>query len=380
MTAAADEDAAEAGPLGLFQARLTAGELAPDPLQARAAKRLQQLWDELQDYHPQASGGFLARLGLAKPLPRPPKGLYIYGRVGRGKSMLMDAFFSTVPGEKKKRRVHFFAFMAEVHARIHARRAEKGDPIAPVAQDIARETSVLCFDEFHVVDIADAMILGRLFAALFAAGVVVVATSNRAPDKLYEGGLQRERFLPFIDLLKERLDVIELDGPRDYRLQRFKGRQVYFTPPDAKAAAALARAFADLTDNATPVRESVTVLGREIDVPRAAKSVAWFTFEELCVNALGPNDYLALIGLFHTFILEAIPRMNFERRNEAKRFNIFIDTLYDAHGNLVCSAEAPPQDLYTEGDGAFEFQRTVSRLIEMQSDDYIAERRDGNGG
>jgi len=312
--------------------------------------------------------------------PRPPKGLYIYGRVGRGKSMLMDAFFSTVPGEKKKRRVHFFAFMAEVHARIHARRAEKGDPIAPVAQDIARETSVLCFDEFHVVDIADAMILGRLFAALFAAGVVVVATSNRAPDKLYEGGLQRERFLPVIDLLKERLDVIELDGPRDYRLQRFKGRQVYFTPPDAKAAAALARAFADLTDNATPARESVTVLGREIDVPRAAKSVAWFTFEELCVNALGPNDYLALIGLFHTFILEAIPRMNFERRNEAKRFNIFIDTLYDAHGNLVCSAEAPPQELYSEGEGSFEFQRTVSRLIEMQSDDYIAARRDGNGG
>jgi len=380
LTAAADEDAAEAGPLGLFQARLTAGELAPDPLQARAAERLQQLWDELQDYHPQASGGFLARLGLAKPLPRPPKGLYIYGRVGRGKSMLMDAFFSTVPGEKKKRRVHFFAFMAEVHARIHARRAEKGDPIAPVAQDIARETSVLCFDEFHVVDIADAMILGRLFAALFAAGVVVVATSNRAPDKLYEGGLQRERFLPVIDLLKERLDVIELDGPRDYRLQRFKGRQVYFTPPDAKAAAALARAFADLTDNATPARESVTVLGREIDVPRAAKSVAWFTFEELCVNALGPNDYLALIGLFHTFILEAIPRMNFERRNEAKRFNIFIDTLYDAHGNLVCSAEAPPQELYSEGEGSFEFQRTVSRLIEMQSDDYIAARRDGNGG
>jgi len=375
----ADEDALAEGPLALFHARLTAGELAPDPLQARAASRLQQLWDELQDYHPQASGGFLARFGLGKPAPRPPKGLYIFGRVGRGKSMLMDAFFSTVSGEKK-RRVHFFAFMADVHARIHARRAEKGDPIAPVAQDIANETNVLCFDEFHVVDIADAMILGRLFAALFAAGVVVVATSNRAPDKLYEGGLQRERFLPFIDLLKERLDVIELDGPRDYRLQRFKGRQVYFTPPDAKAEAALAQAFADLTDGATPMRESLTVLGRELEVPRAAKNVAWFTFDELCMQPLGPNDYLALIGRYHTFILEAIPRMNFELRNEAKRFNILIDTLYDAHGNLVCSAEAPPQDLYTEGEGSFEFQRTVSRLIEMQSDDYIAARRDGNGG
>jgi cell division protein ZapE len=374
-----DADALAAGPLALFHARLTAGELAPDPLQARAAERLQQLWDELQDYQPHPAGGFLARLGLAKLPPRPPKGLYIFGRVGRGKSMLMDAFFATVPGEKK-RRVHFFSFMADVHARIHARRAEKGDPIAPVARDIASETKVLCFDEFHVVDIADAMILGRLFAALFAAGVVVVATSNRAPDKLYEGGLQRERFLPFIDLLKERLDIIELDGPRDYRLQRFKGRQVYFTPPDAKAKAALAQAFADLTDNAVPAREALTVLGREIEVPRAAKSVAWFTFDELCVNPLGPNDYLALIGRYHTFILETIPTMNFERRNEAKRFNIFIDTLYDAHGNLVCSAEAAPQDLYTEGDGSFEFQRTVSRLIEMQSDDYIAARRDGNGG
>jgi len=377
---AEDIDLEAEGPLALFRARLTHGELLPDALQERAAARLQELWHELKDYRPaNGSSGFLVRFGLAKPAPRPPKGLYIYGRVGRGKSMLMDAFFSTVPGEKK-RRVHFFAFMADIHARIHARRAEKGDPIAPVAQDIAGETTLLCFDEFHVVDIADAMILGRLFTALFAAGVVVVATSNRAPDELYEGGLQRERFLPFIDLLKERLDVIELDGPRDYRLQRFKGRQVYFTPPDVKARAALAQAFADLTDNATPSRETLTLLGREIEVPRAAKRVAWFTFEELCVEALGPNDYLALIGRYHTFILEAIPRMNFERRNEAKRFNIFIDTLYDAHGNIVCSAEAPPQALYTEGDGAFEFQRTVSRLIEMQSDDYIAARRDGNGG
>jgi cell division protein ZapE len=369
-----DEDATAEGPLAVFHARLTAGELAPDPLQASAAERLQQLWDELQNYQPKPGAGFLARLGFGKPAPRPPKGLYIYGRVGRGKSMLMDSFFATVQGIPK-RRVHFFAFMADVHARIHARRAEKGDPIAPVAQDIANETTLLCFDEFHVVDIADAMILGRLFAALFAAGVVVVATSNREPDRLYEGGLQRERFLPFIDLLKERLDVIELDGPRDYRLQRFKGRQVYFTPPDAKAEAALAQAFADLTDGATPERETLTVLGREIEVPRAAKNVAWFTFDELCIKALGPNDYLALVGRYHTFILDGIPKLNFERRNEAKRFNIFIDTLYDSHGNLVCSAEAPPQELYTEGEGSFEFQRTVSRLIEMQSDDYIAARR-----
>jgi cell division protein ZapE len=371
---AEDIDLEAQGPLALFRARLTHGELLPDILQERAAARLQLLWQELKDYRPGNGGGLLARFGLAKSAPRPPKGLYIYGRVGRGKSMLMDAFFATVPGEKK-RRVHFFAFMADVHARIHARRAEKGDPIVPVAQDIASETTLLCFDEFHVVDIADAMILGRLFAALFAAGVVVVATSNRAPDKLYGGGLQRERFLPFIDLLKERLDVIELDGPRDYRLQRFKGRKVYFTPPDTKATAALAQAFADLTDGATPERETLTVLGRELDVPRAAKNVAWFTFDELCMQPLGPNDYLAFVGRYHTFIVDGIPKLNFERRNEAKRFNILIDTLYDAHGNLVCSAEAPPQELYTDGDGSFEFQRTVSRLIEMQSDDYIAARR-----
>ncbi len=374
----ADEDETAEGPLALFHARLNARELHADPLQERAAARLQELWQELIDYRPANGGGFLARFGFGKPLPRPPKGLYIYGRVGRGKSMLMDAFFATLPMERK-RRVHFFAFMADVHARIHARRAEKGDPIAPVAQDIADETRVLCFDEFHVVDIADAMILGRLFAALFAAGVVVVATSNRAPDRLYEGGLQRERFLPFIDLLKERLDVIELDGPRDYRLQRFRGRQVYFTPADARAHAALAQAFADLSDGAPPASEALTVLGRDIDVPRAAKNVAWFTFAELCERPLGPNDYLALVGRYHTFILEGIPKLDFERRNEAKRFNIFIDTLYDAHGNLVCSAAAPPHDLYPEGDGSFEFQRTVSRLIEMQSDDYIAARRDANG-
>ena len=377
---AEDIDLEAQGPLALFRARLTHGELLPDALQARAAARLQLLWAELKDYRrPGNGGGWLARLGLAKPAPRPPKGVYIYGRVGRGKSMLMDAFFSTVTREKK-RRVHFFAFMADIHARIHARRAEKGDPLGPVAQDIAAETTVLCFDEFHVVDIADAMILGRLFAALFAAGVVVIATSNRAPDHLYEGGLQRERFLPFIELLKERLDIVELDGPRDYRLARFKGRQVYFTPPDAKAQQALGQAFADLTDNAKPARETLTVLGREIAVPRAAKNVAWFTFDELCAQPLGPNDYLALIGRYHTFILDGIPRMNAERRNEAKRFNIFIDALYDAHGNLVCSAEAAPQELYTEGEGVFEFQRTVSRLIEMQSDAYIAARRDANGG
>ncbi len=366
------------GPLALFHARLTAGELAPDPMQERAAARLQRLWEELQSYQPGNGKGWRTRLGLA-PARTPPKGLYIYGRVGRGKSMLMDAFFTTATVEKK-RRAHFYAFMLDVHARIHARRQEKGDPIIPVAKAIASETVLLCFDEFHVVDIADAMILGRLFTALFEAGVVVVATSNRAPGALYEGGLQRERFLPFIDLLKERLDVIKLDGPRDYRLARFAGRQTYFTPINDNTYRALEHAFGDLTDNQSAAPATVPVLGREIAVPLAAKGVAWFTFAELCGEALGPADYLALVARYHTFIVEGIPKMGFEQRNEAKRFNIFIDALYEAHGNLVCSAAAPPQELYTEGEGSFEFQRTVSRLLEMQSDDYIAARRDVANG
>jgi cell division protein ZapE len=375
-----DSDHHLIGPLALFHARLAAGELAPDAMQARAVLRLQRLWGELQRYKPNNGKNWRAWLGLAvAPMPA-PKGLYIYGSVGRGKSMLMDAFFTSVAMEKKHR-VHFYAFMADVHARIHARREEKGDPIPPVAQSIAAETTLLCFDEFHVVDIADAMILGRLFAALFAEGVVVVATSNRAPGALYEGGLQRERFLPFIDLLKEKLDIIQLDGPRDYRLARFAGRQVYFTPVNDMTYRALEHAFGDLTENASAGRATLTVLEHEVVVPRAARGVAWFHFDELCGRALGPADYLALIARYHTFVVEGIPRMGTEQINEAKRFNIFIDTLYDAHGNLVCSAAVAPKDLYTEGDGSFEFQRTVSRLIEMQSDDYIVARGDvANGG
>jgi len=372
-----DSENHAAGPLALFHARLAAGELAPDAMQERAAARLQTLWQELVAYHPANGKGWRARLGLTAAQPRAPRGLYIYGRVGRGKSMLMDAFFTTVP-MAKKRRVHFYAFMAEVHARIHARRAEKGDPIAPVAKEIAGETTLLCFDEFQVVDIADAMILGRLFAALFGEGVVVVATSNRAPDALYEGGLQRERFLPFIDLLKERMDVVELDGPRDYRLARFRGRTVYFTPIDAKSRQSLAHAFSDLTDAAAARGMTLTVLGHAVAVPRAANGVAWFGFDELCGRALGPPDYLALVRAYHTFLVEGIPRMSAEQRNEAKRFNIFIDALYEEHGNLVCSAAAVPQEIYTGGDGEFEFQRTVSRLVEMQSEAYIVARRDGD--
>jgi cell division protein ZapE len=357
--------------LARYRAWRGKGQLLHDPAQELAAEKLQGLARALADYHPgHGESGWRVRLGLAEAPAPPPMGLYIFGKVGRGKSMLMDMFFDCV-AVAKRRRVHFYEFMQDVHGRLHQRRAEKGDPIGLVARAIADEATLLCFDEFQVADIADAMILGRLFAALFAAGVVVVATSNRPPDELYKDGLQRERFLPFIDLLKEKLDMLELEGARDYRLERFVGRQFYFTPADDNSYRALERAFADLTDNSSAPRATLIVQGRTLLVPRAAKGVGWFGFDELCGAALGPADYLALCRNFRSFVVEGIPRMGPDRRNEAKRFNIFIDTLYEAHGNLIASAEAPPQELYVAGDGAFEFERTVSRLIEMQSDDYI---------
>ncbi|HUZ73271.1 MAG TPA: cell division protein ZapE [Stellaceae bacterium] len=364
------------GPLARYRAWRDAGRLQHDPAQQLAAEKLQSLAAALAAYRPggNGEGGLWARLGLAGAPEPPPQGFYIFGAVGRGKSMLMDMFFRTAP-VAQKRRVHFYAFMQEVHGRLHQLRAAKGDPIGRVAREIAAGATLLCFDEFQVTDIADAMILGRLFAALFEAGVVVVATSNRAPDDLYKDGLQRERFLPFIALLQEKLDVLELEGGRDWRLARFAGRQVYFVPADDGAYRALERAFGDLTDNEAAPRAVLTVQGRNLVVPRAAKGVAWFGFDALCGSPLGPADYLALCSRYHTIVLDSIPRMGPEQRNEAKRFHTFIDTLYEAHGNLVASAAAPPQELYAEGDGAFEFARTVSRLIEMQSDAYIAARR-----
>ena len=374
QTAASSE-----GPLAAFRAQIRDGSLHPDPVQRLAVEKLQSLHHALNDYRP-ASGiaGWRARFGLTRRRDPAPQGLYLFGGVGRGKSMLMDLFFETAPVERRQR-VHFHRFMLDAHDFMHRWRQEnaggKGkddDPIPPLAADIAERAWLLCFDEFHVVDVADAMILGRLFTALFDHGVVVVATSNWAPDDLYKDGLNRARFLPFIDLLKERLDVLELSGETDYRLARVVGMQVYHHPLNGAALKALEQAFHDLTDDATGAPCTLDLKGRHLDIPRAAKGVAWFSFEELCDRPLGAADYLALATHYHTVIVAGVPVMGEAMRNQAKRFMTLIDALYEHKVNAIIAAEGPPEALYTKGTGAVEFNRTVSRLMEMQSADYLA--------
>ncbi|MBV8888810.1 MAG: AFG1 family ATPase [Alphaproteobacteria bacterium] len=376
MSAPEPDAVAAQGPRELYEARCAAGLIEPNPAQQRAIERLDQLYSRLLHYRREANGGgWLARLGLAEPGPGDrPRGLYIHGPVGRGKSMLMDLFFGALP-MPRKRRVHFHAFMLDVHGRIEReRRAGTRAPILKVAAELADEALVLCFDEFQVNDIADAMILERLFTALFEAGVVVVATSNRAPGQLYEGGLQRDRFLPFIALIERRLEVVRMEGGRDFRLSRLAGRRVYHYPLDDAAHHALAAFFSELTENAPVESTMLTVQGRAVVVPRAAHNTAWFGFEELCARPLAAADYLAIADRFAAVIVEGIPSLGPQRRNEAQRFHILIDALYEAKTLLIASAEVPPEQIYTAGDGSFEFQRTVSRLIEMQSADYIANR------
>ncbi len=386
-----------AGPLAAYRAKLEAGEIEFDPVQELAAEKLQSLHHALNRYQP-ASGaaGWKARLGLARRRGIPPQGLYMFGPVGTGKSLLMDLFFACSPVEAK-RRVHFHAFMQEVHARLHAMRQSatrdktdrdktdrgktdrgktdrgRGDLLPRLAAELAAEAWLLCFDEFHVVNIADAMILGRLFEALLEDGVIVVLTSNSVPDELYAEGLKRENFLPFIALLKARLDVLQLDNGRDYRLERLRNDPVYYTPLGAKAKTAMNRAFGHLTDGAQVAPTTIEVSGRVLKVPAAARGVARFGFAELCEAALGAGDYLAIAARFHTLVLDGVPCMRPEQRNEAKRFMTLIDTLYEHRVNLVMSAAGPPEALYPEGTGAKEFQRTVSRLMEMRSQDYIAQ-------
>jgi len=373
------------GPLFAYRAMVHEGGLEPDPMQELAAEKLQSLCRALNAYTP--TGGVFAWktvLGLARRREDPPQGLYLYGPVGRGKSMLMDLFFAGAPLERK-RRVHFHQFMIEVHDALHRwRQTQKSsgareDPIDLVAAAIAGEIWLLCFDELEVRDIADAMILGRLFEALFARGVVMVCTTNTPPDELYKDGLQRELFLPFIEVIKTRLDVLELTAQKDYRLARLAGREVWLTPLDAASTAALNHIFDDLADGADPAPEELTVKGRGVVVPLASRGVARFHFDQLCRAALGAEDYLAIARRYHTLVLDGVPAMNQVMRNEARRFITLIDVLYENGVRLVASAETAPDELVTADSHAAEYRRTASRLAEMRSHAWVTAEREARG-
>jgi len=359
---------------------VAAGELRPDDEQAAAAARLDHLQQELETPH--ASAGFLGKLLGRKPRAA-ARGVYMWGGVGRGKSMLMDLFHDCldVPA---KRRAHFHEFMIEVHARLRdERKKESGDPVLPVAAAIARETRVLCFDEMVVNNSADAMIMSRLFTALIVeGGVTIVTTSNRPPCDLYKDGLNREHFLPFIALIEQRLDVLPLNGPTDYRLERMQGVGTWHVPNGPEATAAVREAFFRLTDyppedsDHVPAASLDIGIGRHIQVPKSLKGVAVFSFKRLCAEARGASDYLAVARHYHTVIVVGIPQLGPERRNETARFITLIDALYEHKVKLIATADAEPAALYEQrrGDdeGRFQFDRTVSRLMEMQSKDYLA--------
>jgi cell division protein ZapE len=356
------------------------GELIRDPAQEAAAELLTQLAERLASHRLARKSSALGWLFSRGESEEAIRGLYLHGEVGRGKTMLMDLFFETCPA-KRKRRVHFHEFMADVHERVHAYRLKmksgelvNGDPVRRTADDLAQDAWILCFDEFHVTDIADAMILGRLFTRLFERGVAVVATSNVDPDELYKGGLNRALFLPFIALLKRHMEVLRLDARIDYRLEKLAGLPVWYVPADEDAYVALDMAWERLTGTFGGAPHDIAVKGRVIRVPQAAMGVARFTFHELCERPLGASDFLRIAHEFHTILIDHVPVMDFDRRNEAKRFIALIDTLYDNAVKLVASAEAEPAALYRASDGyeAQEFKRTASRLIEMGSEAYLA--------
>ena len=348
-----------------FNAALAERGIVADPAQLIAATRLQQLYGDLLALK-------AARRGrLRKLLVRPelPRGVWFWGGVGRGKSFLMDCFFAAVPYQRK-RRVHFHGFMRQIHESLRTHRDES-DPLLKVAARIARNTRLMCFDEFHVSDIADAMILGRLMQALFDAGVVFCITSNYPPGGLYPNGLQRELFLPTIDLLQQNLDVIEIDAGIDYRLRALEQAQVYLTPDDAKAQAAMEQTFRSIAGDSGHTNP-VQVLGRQLPVARRAPGAIWFDFATLCGGPRSQNDYLWLANEHHTLFLSGVPRMGADMASEARRFTWLIDVLYDHRVKFIVSAACSADDLYTEGLQAGEFRRTVSRLVEMRSLEYLA--------
>ncbi|HEY5712888.1 MAG TPA: cell division protein ZapE [Allosphingosinicella sp.] len=357
-----------------YRALIVAWELKPDPDQAAAVEALERLADQLEES--KGRGSLIWRLaGRFEP---PPPGVYLWGGVGRGKSMLMDLAFDAI-AYAPKRRVHFHEFMLEVHDRLRAERArETGDPIPPVAKAIAEEAKLLAFDEMVINNSADAMILSRLFSHLLDAGVTVIVTSNRPPRDLYLGGLNRDIFLPFIALIERELEVVPLNGPVDYRLERLGGAPTWYVPNGPVATKALSQAFFRLTDYPPEDRAHVPTAelqlsgGRTLHVPKSLKGVAVFSFNRLCGEARGAPDYLAIARHYHTVIIVGIPRMGPENRNEAARFVTLIDALYEHKVKLLAAADADPDELYVAGDGSFEFERTASRLIEMQSEDYLA--------
>ncbi len=358
--------------MALYRRRVAEGALHADPAQRLAVEKLQLLAMRLADYNPAKPKRVgLGRFGWGRDRleEKPVPGLYLYGGVGRGKSMLMDLFFAAAPVDLK-RRVHFHAFMQETHAGIARARADgASDAVRPVADAVADAATLLCFDEMQISDITDAMLVGRLFERLFERGVVVVTTSNRAPDELYKDGLNRNLFLPFIAMIKERLEVHQLESATDHRLDRLRGAEVYHAPLGPEAAAALDAAWERLA-RGPGVPLALSVQGRTVTLPAFRNGVARASFDGLCGAALGPADYLAIADAAEVLILDGIPRLSRARNNEAKRFVTLVDALYEAKVRLICSAAAEPDALYVEGEGAFEFARTASRLHEMRSLDW----------
>ncbi len=355
-----------------YRGMVRSGEIHPDPAQKLAVEKLEMLANRLARYVPPVTTDIFSF--FTRKSGEVPRGLYVFGRVGRGKTMLMDEFYATVPFEKK-RRVHFHEFMIEVHDRIaEARKSQSGDPVPHVGEVIARAAPLLCLDELQVTDIADATILGRLFTVLFERGTVIVATSNAPPWELYKNGLNRGLFLPFIELIEEKMEVMELESARDYRLGRLTGMPLYFSPLGPQADAEIRKSWKMLTGRDAGEPAVIAVKGRNVPVPEAAMGVARFSFEDLCGQPLGANDYVAIAHNYHTLVIENVPLLTPARRNEARRFNTLIDTLYDQRIGLVMSAAAEPDALYPAGDGADLFHRTASRLMEMRSDAYLGAR------